>query len=689
MRQQAAVVLGVILAVARARADDEVSGTRGTVLERRHEVDVVLHPGHARLTVRRTVENLGRRHDQALFRLEVPYEAAATGLRTLGSEDGRPRWFTGELMEAEAAARKYERLTGMGRAQPKDPALLSWGGQGSLLLQVFPVPPAERKTIEYTLTVPTVYVKGRHHLRLPRLGGPEVAPQVRVRAGTGDPLFVDGRPFPSGAAVDWAWLGHAAPDDPRDAGDGDEDEGEDEPAVAYFSREVDGPGFDLSLARRSAPLVDGRLAQLRIGPGRFLVRYRVETAPRLSAIPRHAQLVIVLDASRSFDDDQQGAALAAARAYLEAFGEADADVQIVTFARQALPLFPSFLSRARALERLETLALAPANGSNLDQALALADRLLAARPPGARRVLLLTDLLTRAALTPDRQRGALGRSGAVLHIGVVEAGDPSLAARDDPWSPVARATGGLVWDATASHEPARRPRMRRVFEEWVRPLRLHALAVEARALDGAAEHQPPQTLREGAEATFIGVTVASATPVEVRGELWSRPVRLSLRPDAAETRIWSALVFGTHVSEDLSDAEMMVLARHGRAVSPVTSYLAIEPGVRPSTEGLDHATGSVGGSGYGRGAGGLGAVRLGGKFDHKAWLTSAARDAWRACAGRGPVHIDIETTLIEIVEVGIQGGDRSEPLTCLREALWTLELPESFRDSWKQWSVSI
>ena len=31
----------------------------------------------------------------------------------------------------------------------------------------------------------------------------------------------------------------------------------------------------------------------------------------------------------------------------------------------------------------------------------------------------------------------------------------------------------------------------------------------------------------------------------------------------------------------------MVLARRGRAVSPVTSYLAIEPGVRPSTEGLE------------------------------------------------------------------------------------------------------
>ena len=33
----------------------------------------------------------------------------------------------------------------------------------------------------------------------------------------------------------------------------------------------------------------------------------------------------------------------------------------------------------------------------------------------------------------------------------------------------------------------------------------------------------------------------------------------------------------------------MILARHGGAVSPVTSYLAIEPGVRPSTEGIEAA----------------------------------------------------------------------------------------------------
>ena len=66
------------------------------------------------------MENAGARHDQALFDLYLPESAAAVGLRTLGLVDGRPHWFPGELMEAEAAARKYERLTGIGGAYPKD-----------------------------------------------------------------------------------------------------------------------------------------------------------------------------------------------------------------------------------------------------------------------------------------------------------------------------------------------------------------------------------------------------------------------------------------------------------------------------------------------------------------------------------------------------------------------------------------
>jgi hypothetical protein len=659
MRQLLVVCL-VALALQPAAAD-ELTGTRGEVIERVHQVDVVLHPGHATLTVRRTVENRGVRHDQALLHLDLPPELIATGLRTLGTAHGQPRWFPGVLMEAEEAAQKYERLTGVGGYYPKDPALLSWRAKGSLMLQVFPVPPADRKTVEYTLTAPTEYVDGRHVLRLPRLGISEVTPALRVHGGgAGEQLLVAGRPFPSGGAVDWSW------------GDGDETK----------------LTIDLALARAHAPVLDGRVAQKSIGPGRVLLRYQIEAAARVAEAPAHAQVVVVLDGSRSLDEGQRRASLAAAGAYLGHFDQAE--VQVLTFARQVTAAFSQFQPQVRAREDLAGLALSPANGSQLDEALAEADRLLASRPAGARRVLLLTDLLTRSALTPEKSRRLLAKSGALLHIGVVDEGEPRLEVRDDdPWALVARATGGLVWSAEAKSDADAR-RLRQVFEEWARPVRLHRFHVGAPRRHDDDASDPPATLDEGKAFSYLGLVGWEAPAIEARGELWARPVRVSLRPDATETRVWSALVFGTELSDELSGREMMVLARHGGAVSPVTSYLAIEPGVRPSTEGLEE--GQQGASSYSRGyAGGLGegAAAAPSTFDHRAFLRDAAQTAWRSCGGDGAVEVAIETTLVEIAEVTVRGARILEAGACLREALWQLELPAPFHDRWKEWTIRL
>src|SRR5512138_3211888 len=105
---------------------DTLEGTRGLVKEARHEVAVTMHRGYAVLTVRRTLWNWGQRHDQGVYLLSMPDWTVATGLRSRGVLDGKPVWFAGELMEAEAAAAKYQKLTGHGGYYPKDPALLSW-----------------------------------------------------------------------------------------------------------------------------------------------------------------------------------------------------------------------------------------------------------------------------------------------------------------------------------------------------------------------------------------------------------------------------------------------------------------------------------------------------------------------------------------------------------------------------------
>ena len=63
-------------------------------------------------------------------------------------------------MRPEAAAARYQELTGQGPYAPKDPALLSWAWADKLYLQVFPVLPHQVSTVEYTLTAPTRYSGG-------------------------------------------------------------------------------------------------------------------------------------------------------------------------------------------------------------------------------------------------------------------------------------------------------------------------------------------------------------------------------------------------------------------------------------------------------------------------------------------------------------------------------------------------
>ena len=165
---------------------DDVSGLRSDqVFERRHHAEVTIDRGHATVVVRRTVENLGARHDQVTFDIDVPESAVAVALRTLGRSEGRPLWFRGDLLEAEQAARRYQELTGIGGYYPKDPALLSWRAQGRLALQVFPVPPRSRRPSSTTLELPTEYTDGRDVLRLPRSMIPDSERSLR-RGRPGD-----------------------------------------------------------------------------------------------------------------------------------------------------------------------------------------------------------------------------------------------------------------------------------------------------------------------------------------------------------------------------------------------------------------------------------------------------------------------------------------------------------------------
>ena len=180
--------------------------------------------------------------------------------------------------------------------------------------------------------------------------------------------------------------------------------------------------------------------------------------------------------------------------------------------------------------------------------------------------------------------------------------------------------------------------------------------------------------------------------LRVAGELWAEPITATLSVSEDENRRWAALVFGSEHLFEISEDEMAGLARRGHAVTPVTSLLAIEPGVRPSTEGLEHGGLGLTGSGNGGGGRGVG-IGLGqvgrARFDGRRFFVEALASQWKRCGGKGEAALVIETTLREVAEIREVTGDGEGPRRCLSEAAWALDLPDGFRTAHQEWSVTL
>lgn len=635
--------LATLLLAAGANADTFSATRSDKLVEKAHTVEIMLRQDHALIEVERTVYNGGERPDQALFHVFTASEMAAVGLRTQAIVDGRAVWFEGELMEAEAAAAKYRELTGLGGYYPKDPALLSWRSQGHLALQVFPCMPKQEKHVAYTLLAPMRYEAGKYVLDLPEMGTEDVVPKAVVVTGRSK-ATLDGADLPGQFELDEAHRIEQRP--------------------SFF-----GP-------------VGGRLASVPFATKSVLTGFHLDVAPKLSTVPDHARVVVLVDTSRSMSDGERSASLLAASAYLDHFTGDRARASVLAFHRKVDALTDGFATIAKAKGALAGAKLSGKNGSEVAVALKRAGEMLSQAPDGAaRRVVLFTDLKTKEALTPEVVKKALPK-GAVLHVVTASSGSPSLSRDDDdPWAVLPRATGGLLWRASADDSSAAED-MKATFEELARPLRLDMVSVRAPGLD---EEISNLTLAEGDGIERQLIASEPMSKVTLEAELWSERVKKTLAPDAEYGRLRAALVFGTDMLGSLSEEQMMTLAKHGRAVSPVTSYLAIEPGVRPSTEGLEDGEGQGGGSrGEGIGLGSIGTIGRGAGGssppDYEALLADALVPAKKAC-GVMTASVAAESTVDEIVELAVTVEDASETASkqrCLLERAWEVELPSDF-----------
>lgn len=668
-----AVALALLPSIVEA-GGDSVYGTRGgeELREQDHQIELSFSRGHAELRVRRTVHNGIERHDEAQFWLSLPWGSVATGLRSLGELDGRPKWFEAELLEAEAAAARYQELTGLGGFYPKDPALLSWRGQTELALQVFPVAPGTDKTIEYTLEMPAQWSEGRWHVSLPSLGTEALPAEITLNPSEElDQLFVDGQVVARGHRL-------------------------------TLDRDV-----ELALAPTDPAPYMLSLASVDTGE-RALAHWQLVLAPKISTIPSDARIVLMFDLSRSVADAEIEAQRRVALAYLEHFSDPKlaAEVALLGFDREVHELSQGFVSATQAMKLLGDAQLSRRNGSEVGLALGRAAELLADTPKrDARRIVLLSDFETASRLQPHTLEATVARSKAIMHLVDVTAAEAPELFRDDThgWSGLAAGSQGVLWYASvplAWDDDEQHEFGHEVFEELARPVRIDQLALRVAGLpteyyDCCSGYY--ESLDEGEGITEIMLVDTPATQLSkliVDGVVWNTPLHETAKPSETEGDRWSAWVFGTDVLWQLSEPEMMKLAMRGRAVSPVTSYLAIEPGVRPSTEGLEPwETSGLGLSGIGSGGGGgsgsgIGIGRMG--FDKQSWLEAELRDGWVRCGGRGTAAtIALETQTDEILDVVLtQTNADAKRQACMEQVTWSVELPGEF-SGFEGWTITL
>lgn len=643
-RSAAVMVVLVLCLVSSVAMADNLTSTRGqSVEELEHTVTVRVDDGVARYRVLRRFVNHGERPEEMALSVSLPPGAAANGLRIAAGG----QWYEGRLLAAERAERIYEQLTGIGRAPLQDPALLRWEGEEEVELRVFPLLSERVSTVEYTLTAPVRYEGGRWIVRYPvAVEGSGLLPPSVTLVGTSGLLA--GEPI--------------AADEARPLGGG-----------------LDGQAE--LLVDASPEVVACRYGVADVAPDKAFARLWLDVAPKLSSAPEDLRVVFVVDASRSLGAEGIDAQVALIEAWLQR--APGARVEVVVFRREAEVVIGGFVPASEVPQRLrEAVAsgsLGLGNGSHLDAGLSLAASRLE-RVAGTPRIIAMTDSKLRHGFKTDTVLdGVAGLKGdAVLHIALPSKdGKPSVDRFDGhTLAPLTVAHGGVVAGVRGASDGGD-PTLIDAVEYLVRPTRLDDVQLVLRGASSSLG--VPDILREGEGfEAFVQLDASPARRGVLRGRLWTTPWEGEVRATRPLGTLTAATVFAEGLDGGLTDPERMKVAQLGHVVSPVTSFLAIEPGTRPSREGIvryERATGLLGaGMGYaGTRCSGYGVHST---FNPRSWLRDGVQDCFSTGRTVERGRLRLETTGSEIVDVEVSEVSDASLGACLREAAWKVQLPD-------------
>ncbi len=440
----------------------------------------------------------------------------------------------------------------------------------------------------------------------------------------------------------------------------------------------------------AAPPVDTmgtRLGRVVASAQHAFLRLELDLAAELRPAPKRANVVFVVDGSRSMGDAGIDAQLAIARAYLGHVP--DATFQLVIYRRFATALgfapaarFDAVVAKAKKAGKLE-----PGNGSALDAGVAMAAHVLHGKS-GPCRIVVLTDELLRTGFSNSLvlPELAVAPAGTVVHVVATDGGEAGGEAEarqddDDPLAAIAAGGKGIL----VHLDNPRGKGLSEVVLHLVRPTRIDHFHVGGVDVERAA--LVPETLPEGTGVRAMLPLASAPQSLTLDGKIWGEPFHREISVSPSFSVATAGFVFSEHQYVDLDEQEQMAVALFGHAVSPVTSFIAVEPGVRPSTVGLartEEVRGSRGvGSGYGGGYGsGRGAAR------HPPDLQGRLRAGADRCIARHrpaagwSFAVGVETTRDEIVDV--VAGDRAASVklapveTCIVEAAWAMRLDNEF-----------